>query len=78
MHAIERETFPHTLRRGNRLIVRTFSTSEDMHKFLNTGSNAAPGMWRVSDKGLPRGTYAYAGGRWHNVKHLDTSALAHI
>lgn len=29
MHAIERETSPHILRRGNRLIVRTFKTSDD-------------------------------------------------
>ena len=29
---------------------------------------------------LPRkaGTYAYAGGRWHNVKSLDSMMLAHI
>jgi hypothetical protein len=78
MYTIERETYPHTVRLGNRLIVRGFKTNEDMHRFLNTGDNAAPGKWRESTKGLKPGTYAYAGGQWHNVKNLDVSALAHI
>lgn len=77
-YAIERETIPFRVARGNRLIVRTFKNADAMHKFLNTGSNAAPGNWRVSNKGLKSGTYAYAGGKWHNVKSLDASALAHI
>ncbi len=78
MHTIERETYPHTLRRGNRLTVRAFKTENDMHRFLNKGDNAAPGKWRISDKNLKPGTYAFAGGRWHNVKTLDPCALAHI
>ena len=78
MFTIERETYPHALRRGNRLTVKGFKTSNDMHKFLNTGTNAAPGAWRESSKGLKPGVYAYAGGHWHNVNKLDASALAHI
>ena len=66
--------------KGERLKVRSFKTSEEMHKFLNTGNNSLD--WREcdSDKGDPtkRGTYAYAGQAWHNVKSLDSSILAHI
>jgi hypothetical protein len=62
--------------RKERLVVRGFKHSCDMHAFLSKGDNAR--RWRVSDKGLKPGTYAYAGGKWHNVKTLDASALAHI
>lgn len=75
---IEKETYPFTVRRGNRLTVRAFKSADAMHSFLNTGDNAAPGKWRVSTKGLKSGTYAYAGGAWHNVKSLDSSVLCHI
>jgi hypothetical protein len=79
VYAIERETYPFTVRtQGNRLHIRTFKTADDMHKFLNTGSNSALGNWHQSTKGLKAGTYAYAGGQWHNVKRLDASTLAHI
>lgn len=73
---IERETNGRVLRRGNRLIVRRFADSESAYKFLATGANGLD--WRISTKGLKAGTYAYAGGRWHNVKSLDPCALAHI
>jgi hypothetical protein len=62
--------------RGERLKIKGFRTSEAMHKFLNTGSNAL--SWRESDKDLKPGTYAYAGGQWHNIKDLDPCLLAHI
>ena len=64
------------VRRGERLIVRTFKSREAMHDFLNTGNNAL--RWRESNQGLSIGTYAYAGGQWHNVRNLDASVLAHI
>jgi len=73
---IERETNGRTLARGNRLIVRRFPDSHSAHGFLNTGGNGLD--WQISTKGLKAGTYAYAGGCWHNVKSLDPSALAHI
>lgn len=75
MHMIE-SIPPQTLRRGERLKVRGFTYRDDMHRFLNTGDNAL--RWRESTKGLKAGTYAWAGGQWHNVKHLDACALAHI
>ena len=59
-----------------RLKIKAFKTSDAMHKFLNTSDNAL--HWKVSDKNLKAGTYAYAGGQWHNVKNLDASILAHI
>ena len=79
MHTIERETIVlRSVARGSRLLIRAFKTADDMHKFLNTGSNAAPGYWRVSTKGLKAGTYAFVGGRWHNVKTFDTVFLSQI
>lgn len=65
-----------SLRRGERLTIKSFKHSCDMHKFLSTGDNAL--RWRESSKGLKAGTYAFAGGQWHNVKSLDASVLAHI
>jgi len=65
-----------TLQRGERLVIRSFATRDLMHKFLNTGDNAL--RWRESTKGLKSGTYAFAGGNWHNVKTLDATTLAHI
>lgn len=67
---------PHNVMTRERLKVRGFKCRDDMFKFLNTGSNSL--AWRESDKGLKPGTYAYAGGKWHNVKSLDACALAHI
>lgn len=61
-----------------RMTVKAFRYSEDMHKFLCIGSNGLE--WFEVKPGNPckAGVYAYAGGQWHNVKHLDISALAHI
>ncbi len=59
-----------------RLIVRSFSTSEAMHRFLNTNANAL--QWRETSTELRPGTYAFASGKWHNVKQLDPFLLAHI
>jgi hypothetical protein len=63
-----------------RLIIKTFKTSEAMHKFLNTKDNAL--FWNTCEgkiyKTMKSGLYAFAGGIWHNVKTLETSILAHI
>lgn len=63
---------------GERMTIRKFKTSEAMHKFLNTGDNAH--NWHETGESDPTkpGTYAWAGGAWHNVKSLDPSVLAHI
>ena len=70
------ESISTVCRRGERMKIKNFKSSETMHGFLNTGSNAL--HWRESAQGLKSGTYAYAGGQWHNVKSLDSSLLAHI
>ena len=59
-----------------RLTIKRFKCQDDMYKFLATGDNAL--RWRESKHALPPGTYARAGGRWHNLKSLDISLLAHI
>jgi len=69
------ERVPGTLAK-ERLIVKRFKHRNDMWKFLATGDNAL--RWRESERSLPAGTYAYAGGKWHNVKSLDVSVLAHV
>lgn len=71
--------------RGERLTIKGFKTSEAMHAFLNKQTD---NTWTVNNNGglvdaeyvatLKPGIYAYAGGKWHNVKHLDASVLAHI
>ncbi len=76
MFAIEKQTKPNTVGRGNRLVVKGFKYEDQMHKFLCDGDNGC--TWRESDRGLRPGTYAFAGGRWHNVKNLDPVLLAHI
>lgn len=69
-----------------RTIIRGFKTRDDMFKFLNKGDNAL--FWKETkdkkdlcgdflDK-LKPGTYARAGSKLHNVKHLDPVVLAHI
>lgn len=70
------ESISRILRKDERMKIKGFKTAESMHLFLNTANNAL--NWRVSDKNLKPGTYAFAGGQWHNVKNLDVSVLAHI
>jgi len=47
----------------------------DAHAFLNKQFD---NTWSIYDGDLKAGTYAYAGGQWHNVKNLDPSVLAHV
>ena len=62
-----------------RVTIKSFKTSDAMHKFLNTDGNALFWNEAISQyKTLKAGTYAFAGGVWHNVKTLDSSVLAHI
>jgi hypothetical protein len=74
---------PKTVTRGMRWKVRTFSDSNKGHEFLNKGSNSL--AWDIvnpdnNPQGYPikRGTYAYAGQAYHNVRSIDPSALAHM
>lgn len=71
-----------TVRTGNgfkeRLHVKSFATSDAAHGFQNKQYD---NEWRTAgpehaDK--KAGIYAFAGGRWHNVKSLDATVLAHI
>ena len=65
-----------------RLVVKGFKTSDAMHSFTRRETGweycATPyyGSPRFTD--LKPGTYAFAGGKYHNVKSLDASVLAHI
>lgn len=74
MHTIE--SISRVCRRGERMKIKGFKSFNDMHAFLNKGSNALD--WRESNKGLKPGTYVFAGGQWHNVMNLDVSILVHI
>ena len=76
MKTIEKQTNGSQLARHNRLIIKGFKTSDAMYKFLCKSGNGC--YWKESTRGLKPGTYAYAGGQWHNVKNLDSSVLAHI
>lgn len=59
-----------------RMTVKQFQSRDAMHGFLNKGSNSL--SWREHTAGFKPGTYARAGGQWHNVKSLDPTTLAHI
>jgi len=70
-----------------RLVIKGFKTSDAMHKFLNAQPdntwivNSEPDYYGPFNRklaALKPGKYAYAGGKWHNVKTLDASILAHI
>lgn len=75
LHAIEKTT-----RTSNgfkeRLTIKIFKDSDAMYKFLCTDSNSLD--WKESTKELKAGVYAFAGGKFHNVKTLDASILNHI
>jgi len=78
--ATESNSVERSVRTGNgfkeRLVVKSFKTSDAMYKFLGTGSNSMD--WKESNKGLKAGTYVFAGGEWRNIKSIDPSALAHM
>ena len=70
-----------------RMTIKGFKSSDAMHKFLNKQSDndwivtSEPdyyGNFNAELSKLKPGIYAYAGGRWHNVKSLDACTLAHI
>ena len=58
-----------------RMHIKSFKTGHNMHGFLSKQSD---NRWTESKHNLKTGVYAYAGGTWHNVKSLDSCALAHI
>ncbi len=84
----------HTIRKQSvlsnhrsRMIIKGFNSSENMYRFLNKQpnndwvENSIPdyyGAFNSEWAKLKAGTYAYAGGQWHNVKSLDACLLAHI
>mgnify|MGYP000241731328 CR=1 FL=1 len=68
--------------KGERIRVKVFKDSDSLHGFLNDQCN---NDWKINSGSLvgaelphKNGLYAYAGGRWHNVKNLDACVLAHI
>lgn len=68
--------------KGERLTVKGFKYSDDAYAFLGKQPNNDWKELPASICGMPipqkAGTYASAGGQWHNVKSLDPSVLAHI
>jgi hypothetical protein len=77
------------LRTGNgfkeRLIIKGFKSSHAAHTFTNQGMNGniwthcqGPNAQHLKYDGMKPGTYAFAGGKFHNTKSLDPSTLAHI
>ena len=69
------ESAGHHFRLHQRLIIKTFKSRQEGHEFLNKQSN---NDWQEYDGELKAGKYAFAGGKWHDVKKLDPSILAHI
>lgn len=59
-----------------RLTVKTFEDKRAMHAFLNKDANATQWQERTAYP-TTAGTYAFVGGKWHNVKSLPASVLAH-
>jgi hypothetical protein len=58
-----------------RLTIKAFKTSQEGHQFLNKQHD---NTWNEYSGDLKSGVYAFAGGAWHNVKHLDKNLLNHI
>jgi hypothetical protein len=58
-----------------RLIIKGFQSFTAMYKFLAAQDN---NNWKESTYDFKPGTYAMAGGKWHNIKSLDPSILNHI
>ena len=64
---------------ANRLHVKAFPGANALGAFLckqtdNTWNEAQ----NANTYPQKTGVYRYAGGQWHNEKHLDASVLAHI
>ena len=58
-----------------RMKIKKFKSSDEMHKFLNKQTD---NKWSESKHDFKTGTYVYAGGQYHNVKSLDPGDLAHM
>jgi hypothetical protein len=61
-----------------RLHVKSFIDLESACAFQNNQSNNDWQIASTEHADKKAGIYAYAGGKWHNVKNLDASVLAHI
>lgn len=59
-----------------RLRIRSFRFSHDMHRFLNRGDNAL--RWREYGGPLRSGTYARLGGEWRSTRDVEPSLLNHV
>jgi len=62
----------------DRLIIKSFASADAMHRFLNAQYDNAWQETHSSHADKKAGTYAFAGGKWHNVRKLDAMSLAHI
>jgi hypothetical protein len=70
------ESMNRVIRRGDRLVIKSFADEAAMQAFLTEGDNAR--RWGKSDRGLAPGTYAFVDGKWTNVEDLDMSTLIHV
>lgn len=70
-----------------RLIIKGFKDKDNLYKFQSEQDNndwqeiTVFPLRNKTDAEVPvkkAGTYAYAGGQWHNVKTLDPYILGHI
>lgn len=68
----------HSGRLHERLTIKAFKTSNEAHEFLSKQNDNSWSIARPEHQNKKSGTYAFAGGAWHNVKSLDASVLAHI
>jgi hypothetical protein len=61
-----------------RLHIRKFKYNSAMHRFLSTKDNSV--YWRETTSDMPNktGIYVFAGGKYHNVKDVDATALVHM
>ena len=73
-HLIERQSRLGVFQ--DRLHIKGFCSSDEMHRFLNKEDNAC--RWHESRRGLKPGCYVMAGGDLRDVRSLDAGALAHL
>jgi hypothetical protein len=70
------ESYSRVIRRGDRLVIKSFVDEPACAAFLAEGDNAR--RWSKSGRGLAPGTYAFYKGKWTNVADLDMDVLIHV
>jgi hypothetical protein len=70
------ESMSRVIRRGDRLVIKSFADEPARAAFLAKGDNAM--RWVKSGRGLAPGTYAFVEGKWTNVEDLDMDVLIHV